>query len=436
MKNVIVIIILFTSLLSAQNKLTIKDAIQLGLSNSKSLKVSKAKVDYNQAKIDEVKSQFYPQLKFSAAYNRLSDIPPFEIVTPFFPSPIKIQEPVLNTYSLKLSLQQPLFTGFKLTSLQNMNSYNKASADADYSREINEEAMNIYTAFWNFYRAKEVKKLIDENLSAIESHLTDTKNFLQNELVTLNDVLKLEVKYSNIKLKQIEAANGVEVSRAVMNKTIGLPIQSKTDISVEEISPEIKEMNYDELLNEALQNRADIEALKLKTDAGREAIDAANSSWYPSIYLFSNFYYNRPNQRIMPVKDRFDESWDAGVSLTWDLWNWGYNSSQSEQAKQLYIQTETALNIVKEAVHVEVYSNYLQLIATHEKIETAKKAVESAKENCRITSDKYKVQLATSTELIDSETLLLQAETDLTNSTIEYELSRLKLEKSLGRKIY
>jgi len=189
-------------------------------------------------------------------------------------------------------------------------------------------------------------------------------------------------------------------------------------------------------LNEALRNRSDIEALKLKTGAGREAINAANSSWYPSVYLFSNFYYNRPNQRIMPSKDRFDESWDAGISISWDLWNWGYNSSQTEQAKQLFIQTETALNNVKEAVHVEVYSNYLNVAAAYEKIETIKKAVESAKENYRITADKYKTQLATSTELIDAETLLMQAETDLTSSTIEYELYRLKLEKSLGRKIY
>ncbi len=436
MKNVILLFVMLTALLSAQNKLTLKDALQLGLSNSKSLKISKAKVDYNEAKIDEIKSQFYPQLKFSAAYSRLSDIPPFEIVTPFLPTPIKIQEPVLDTYTLKLTLQQPLFTGFKLTSVKNMNSLIKASVDAEYSKEINEEAMNIYTAFWNFYKTKQVKKLIDENLMAVEAHLSDTKNYLENELVTLNDVLKLEVQYSNIKLKQIEAANGVEVSRAVLNRTIGLPVESKTDISVEEISPRLNEMNYDELLNEALRNRSDIEALKLKTGAGREAINAANSSWYPSVYLFSNFYYNRPNQRIMPSKDRFDESWDAGISISWDLWNWGYNSSQTEQAKQLFIQTETALNNVKEAVHVEVYSNYLNVAAAYEKIETIKKAVESAKENYRITADKYKVQLATSTELIDAETLLMQAETDLTSSTIEYELYRLKLEKSLGRKIY
>jgi outer membrane protein TolC len=427
---------MLTALLSAQNKLTLKDALQLGLSNSKSLKISKAKVDYNEAKIDEIKSQFYPQLKFSAAYSRLSDIPPFEIVTPFLPTPIKIQEPVLDTYTLKLTLQQPLFTGFKLTSVKNMNSLIKASVDAEYSKEINEEAMNIYTAFWNFYKTKQVKKLIDENLMAVEAHLSDTKNYLENELVTLNDVLKLEVQYSNIKLKQIEAVNGVEVSRAVLNRTIGLPVESKTDISIEEILPRLNEMNYDELLNEALRNRSDIEALKLKTGAGREAINAANSSWYPSVYLFSNFYYNRPNQRIMPSKDRFDESWDAGISISWDLWNWGYNSSQTEQAKQLFIQTETALNNVKEAVHVEVYSNYLNVAAAYEKIETIKKAVESAKENYRITADKYKTQLATSTELIDAETLLMQAETDLTSSTIEYELYRLKLEKSLGRKIY
>jgi outer membrane protein TolC len=50
--------------------------------------------------------------------------------------------------------------------------------------------------------------------------------------------------------------------------------------------------------------------------------------------------------------------------------------------------------------------------------------------------DKYMVQMATSTEIIDAQNSLLQTSTNYTNALVDYQISKIKLEKSLGRKIY
>jgi outer membrane protein TolC len=46
------------------------------------------------------------------------------------------------------------------------------------------------------------------------------------------------------------------------------------------------------------------------------------------------------------------------------------------------------------------------------------------------------VQMATSTEIVDAQNSLLQASTSFTNTLVDYQISKIKLEKSLGRKIY
>ena len=66
----------------------------------------------------------------------------------------------------------------------------------------------------------------------------------------------------------------------------------------------------------------------------------------------------------------------------------------------------------------------------------SKLTVNSAEENYRITKEKYLQQLATSTDLIDAEKDLLDAKTQLTNSIVDYQLAKVELEKSVGRKIY
>jgi outer membrane protein TolC len=91
---------------------------------------------------------------------------------------------------------------------------------------------------------------------------------------------------------------------------------------------------------------------------------------------------------------------------------------------------------VKDAVELEVNQNYMALIYDGEKLQVSRESIEQAEENYRSIQDKYNVQLATSTDLIDAENSLLQARTNYMNATIDYQLGKAKLEKAIGRAIY
>jgi outer membrane protein len=438
MKKIILLSLMMISVLYSQSqKLTLQESIELGLMNSKDLRVSQSKLKSSEAKVSEVNSMFLPQLKLMATYTRLSDnVPPFEVTTPFSPMPIKISDPVLDNYNLKLSLQQPLFTGFKLLSSKKAAGYNFNAAESDYSKEMNEAALNIHNTFWNYYRAEELRNLLDKSLGQIENHLKDTKNFLENGLVTQNDYLKLQVQYSNTKLRLIEAENNLEVAQAVFNKTIGLPLESKTEISAGQISINNVDYDIEDLIKEAKQNRDEIGSLAFRLEAAEENISAARSGWFPSVYLTGNYYYSNPNARFQPLADQWNDTWDVGVTLSWDIWDWGLTSSRTTQAEELAVQTQASLEKLNDNIEVEVYQSYLNLVKSKEKVDVSRLSLEQASENYRITSEKYDQQLATSTDLIDAEVSELQAATNLTSSLIEYNLAKVRLEKAVGRRIY
>lgn len=436
-KIVLLSIMIISSLYSQAQKLTLQESIELGLRNSKDLRITQSKLKSSDAKVSEVNSMFFPQLKFTANYTRLSDnVPPFEVTTPFSPVPIKISEPVLNNYYLRLSLQQPLFTGLKLLSSKKAADYNFNAAESDYSKEMNETAMNIHSLFWNYYRANEIRNLLKKSLGQIENHLKDTKNYLDNGLTTQNDYLKLQVQYSNTQLQLIEAENNLEVTRAMFNKALGLPLEAKTEIVTDEL--EVQNINYnsDELIKEAKINRDEIESLSYKLKAAEESIASARSGWFPSVYLSGNYYYSNPNTRFQPLSDKWNDTWDVGVTLSWDVWDWGITSSKTTQAEELSVQTKALLEKLTDNIEIEVYKSYLNLIKSKEKVDVSKLSLNQASENYRITSEKYKEQLATSTDLIDAEISELQAATNLTSSLIEYHLAKVKLHLVIGRRIY
>ena len=437
MKRIFIILLFAATIISAQNKtLSLEESIRIGIQNSKELIISKSKTRFAAAKISETTSQMLPQLKFSASYARLSDVPPFEVVVPFAPMPIKIQDVILDNYNLKLSLQQPLFTGFRLGSLKSAAEYNYNASELEFDAATNDYAVQINEAFWNFYNSEKVVGLIKEQLVSAEKHLADTKNFLDNGLATMNDVLKLEVQNSSIELKLIEAENNRDLARINFNRIIGFDLNAETQISVDSINPAPENFDVQNLIVEAKNNRKEIKSLESKVLASDESISAANAGWFPSIYLFGNLYYNKPNQRIMPAKDEFKDTWDVGVSLNWDLWNWGYTSAQSTQATELKLQAETSLAQLKDVIETEVIKEFLNYNKALKKVEVANKSVEQASENYRLTVDKYDQQLASSSDLIDAQAYLLEAETNLTSALVSFQISKAKLNNAVGRKIY
>ena len=56
-------------------KLSLDEAVQLGLENSKALKMAKSRIDAAQAKYQQLKSLQYPQVKASAGYSYISPVP-------------------------------------------------------------------------------------------------------------------------------------------------------------------------------------------------------------------------------------------------------------------------------------------------------------------------------------------------------------------------
>jgi len=234
----------------------------------------------------------------------------------------------------------------------------------------------------------------------------------------------------------IEAENNLKIARIAFNKELGIGLDSQTKVAATEKSMSLINYDLSEILNEAINNRYELKSLAYRVEGSKEGITATKSTLFPSLYLTGNYYYSNPNPRFQPAKDEFNYNWDVGVTLSWDVWNWGLTSSQVSQAEQTKIQLETNYDQLKENIQMEAHSNYLNLLKTEEKVKVNKIALEQALENYRIIAEKYNLQLASSTDLIDAETLKLQAETNLKAAEVDYQIAKVRLEKSLGRRIY
>lgn len=426
----LLILIIGTSVHAQQSSLTLEKSLEIGLKSSKEIRLSESAVTSADAKLTEISSSLYPQLSVGFNFNHLSDVP-VQFSSPMFPA---TGSPIDALYA-NASIEQPLFTGLKLLSLRNAAKYGKEAALVQSSRIVNEKAFTIHMSFWNLYKAKKLLKVLRENIASLEKHLKDTEMFMQNGLATKNDFLKMKVRISETRTKLIEAENSFEVARAIYNKNLGYSLSEKTEISVKVLEDNRIEYEYGEILEEAINLRSELISNKYQSLAAEEKITAAKSTWFPQIAAFGSFNYLKVDGTQL-LKSDWTNFWMVGVNVKWNIWDWWKTSSVAEQAEQQYNQVELSSQILKENIEIEVYKNYLQLQSEVSKVDVSKLRVESAEENYRIINDKYETQLATSTDLIDADTELLNAKTILITSYINYKIAKVYLEKSIGRKIY
>ena len=429
----IAILLSFNFKINAQEKLalTIEQAIEIGLQNSKTLHSSLMKVKSADARISEMNAMRLPSLKLSANYRKLSSVEPFSIQGPT--GPITIAPSILDNYSTTLTLSQPLFTGFRLLSNSNIAEYTAGSTNEEYNKDKVELVFNIKNAYWSLFKAIQLQKVMDDNVQMVKAHVDDAKNLMKVGMMTQNDVLKLEVQLSDMMFKQVDAENAVKLSVIALNSVLSIPLTTNIEILSSANLTMVKYSELNQLIGDAVEQRPELKSADYRIKASEAGVTMARSSWYPQISLYGNYYYSRPNQRIFPSKDEFKDTWDAGVNVSLNIWDWLTTAHQTEQAQATLAQAVDGLGIIKDNITLEVTQNYLSVNQAKRKIDISELTVKQATENMRMTADKFKNGLALSSDVIDAETSQSTAKINYTNSIVDYELAKARLEKSIGK---
>jgi len=434
MKRILLIsFVIPIALFSQSKKLTIEESVRIGLENSSLIKISESNLRSSDAKINEATSKMFPKLSLSAGYTYMNLNDPKEIG--LGPVGMEVINP-FSLYGMQLSIQQPLFTGFQISSSRSAAENSYEAMSFEHQKNINNKALEIYSAFWNFFKAQKQYELTQEYLTSLKDNLNQTKNFLDNGLATMNDYLKIKVQVSNAEVSLIDSKNNVEIARASFNKSIGIPLNDSTEIDADYSSLQYQTFEYPELLSAALNNRDELKSLEFNIKEGKDRVTAANSGWWPKLYASGNFFLYNATAKTFNIDNEKLQAWFVGLSLNWDLWDWGYTSSQSAQAEEQVLQGEEYLKLLKEQIELETYNAYLTINSQKEKINVSQLAVESAEENLRLTQEKYDYNLATSNDLLDAEVEVLDAKTKLAFASADYEIAKVKLEVSVGNRIY
>jgi outer membrane protein len=414
-------------------ELTPEESVRLGLEHSPLLRAARSDADAASAALAQARSDRLPTISTQAGYTRLSgNVPDVTFTVPGTDSTVTFQSIELDRYQAEISVQQPLFTGSRLSSQVRSAEHGARAADLREDQQRSDVAFDIRRAYWNLYRALATRDALADALQRVEAHLAVVRAKVDEGAVLRRDLLAAQTRRSEVELDRVEADNGVQVSQLELNRLIGLPLDTPvrpaTDVQVDTSA-----LSLADLPDSALARTPRLAAL-MEDAGGLDAqVRASEARHWPEVDFVGRYIYARPNQYFFLEQDRFRHSWELGLSARWDAWDGGRRSASTGALRAQLDASRARLDDARAQVTVAAERQRLEVVRAREAMRVTAQAVEEAAETFRVAQRQFQEGAALPTDVLDAEEAYRNAEERHAGALADFAIARAAVINTFGR---
>jgi outer membrane protein TolC len=413
--------------------LSLEEAIQRAQAASPRLDQLRDLRDGAEAGLKGTRAERLPQVDLSAGYARYSDVPVLAIEQPP-PGGSTILFPNLpDNYAARVAMTLPLYTGGRLSSLITAADREREAAGKDVEAGGQDLVLETSATYWSLVTALEAEKVLGESMAAYDAHLQDATRREKFGMAAKNEVLAVQVERDRAELARLRAVNSAEVLRADLARLLGLSREVRVEPSATLAPLGAPGEDLAALLQEARSSRPDRAALMARIDAADARTRAARADRLPQARFSAGYDYASPNRRILPYSSQWQDFWEASVGLSFRVFDGGRTAASVAQGSAQAEAVRSQLEDLDRKIEFEVTRRLLELQTAAAAVEVTERSLESARENRRVASDRYRAGLIPSSELLDAELAMLRASLERTESLARQRLALSALQRAVGR---
>lgn len=408
---------------------TLSDAIEFAVKNNPRFIQSSKDVEIGTYGISEAKANKMPRLDFNSGATRYRYASP---ITPISGSPLKgsgFPEFDSNIYDFGVSFIMPLYRGGRLDAEVTIAEIKKSIADDMLRMSKQDLIYNLTNVYYKIYQLEKLLEATEASVKQLEAHKKNVELFLKTGTVPKVELLKTEVELAHAKQNAIVVRNSLESSYELLKTLMGIEDINRK-ISIVHENPVDKYPAIEEAINRTFSLRPDYKAVLKKKKVAEEKVNFAQGKRLPSVYLISE-YSERSGDSF-----KFKENWNLALRLSVPIFDGGIIRSEISKEKKEMEKVSEEERALRLDIIREIKESYLNIENTQKRIEVSEKAVETAKENLRIEVLRYETGSGTSTDVIDSLTALLRAETDYLQAIYDKKIAIASLRRVIGEDMY
>lgn len=410
--------------------LTSDQAAQRAMQTNATVEAKKKALEEGQMGIDAANAGYWPQLKLSASYTRLSPVTlsiggfgAFSLPTDSISFDAAIQVPISDMV-------------FKVSHGVATASRQRDSAAYDRNATLASVARDARVAYYTWIRQQTQVVIQQQAVEQAQGHQRDTQNSFTAGLASKADVLRTQSDVANAMLQLETARNNTAIAAAQLDVAMGLAPGQEPHLIGEEVfveAPELASLPSSEAgLREAVAKRAELKTLDASAAASRELAKSTRVGNYPRLDAQAAANYSKPNQRYF-VDTKFHETWQAGVVLSWTPTAIAVNDATAGQAEAKAAELTAQRRAAVDGIKVEIEQALRSAQTARYSIGVATTQLTSAEEGYRVRTELFRAGRGTLVELTDAESTLTNARATLADSYIQARIALVQLNHALGR---
>jgi outer membrane protein len=380
--------------------------------------------------------------------------------------------PALSS-GFQFKLTQHLLQGFGFLPndrLIRITKNNREITDVAFRLQIITTVDQIENLYWNLVFAFENVRVAQESLAFAQKTLSDNQKQVQIGSLAPIEVVRAQNTVAADQQSLIQAQTNLDLQQLLVKNALSRSLQDPALASAEVIPTTTMALPQQEpvvptedLINQALQHRAELVEQRIDLTNRDISNKAIKNSLLPSLDLFG--YYNgsgtggsqNPNyicstpagpssgfcngfQPLSPISygstlgDLVDSSApDKGVGITLNIPIRNRQAQALSTRAQLeYRQTQMRTQQLENQIRIEVRNAQFSVTQNRAAVEAAQAAVELAKQSLDAEQKKFNLGASTSTLVLQNQSGLATAESNLVSAMAAYEKAQVELDRATG----
>lgn len=334
----------------------------------------------------------------------------------------------LQNYEIDLS--QPIYQGGRIRySIEKADIEQKIAElqtlqnEADIKLALLEQYMQLFSLY-------KQQTVLARNIEESTKRLENIKSKKRQGLITNNDVLRSELQLTNDRLALQEVDNSLTLMSQQLDILLGLDEQTlivPDTTLLRKINPT---SDYADYLQKAYRDDWTMRRLRQETQLALNNQRLVKAEFLPQLSLYAGNTLARPITRTMA--DYYNNSWNIGLTLSYPLSSLYKNRHKLEEARLNIDASLQQEELRKQSLRMEIRTALIRHQEAQDRVKALELSVRQARENYRIMRNRYFGQLSILTDLLDANSVLLDAELQLTTARARVIYTYYELQKACG----
>ncbi len=429
LKNISLLCLILFSIntVSAQQVLTLNDALKIALENNYAIQVAK-----NDAELTKNNNRIGAAGMLPVVTGTVNQDNQVVDTKQKFLSGAENNKDGAKSDNLNANIELgwTIFDGLKMFATKNKLEELQKIGELKMQSNIEQTFMRVTKAYYDVLLSKQQLKSTEDAVANSEQRLTLTTDKYNAGKSAKTEMLKAQVDLNTDKAALMRQTNNYQNAQTNLNQLLGRDLNVK--FTVDEKITEPKKYTLDELMNKVNGQNTSLTIAKKNQQISMLNVSEIKAERLPTIQLKGGYNYVRQQSEAGFLQSSQNNGFHYGAGLSINIFN-GFDVNKRLQNARLNLKSNEL--IYKDSLtrlQNQLQQSFNNYVLSTQLITFEKENVKVAQENFDIANEQFKVGVITSLELRDAQLNLLNNQIRLLNAQYDAQINETELLRLTG----